>query len=503
MNRQRLRTLAIWLLLVGIGIGVFVRRGSGAPSLPERGPDAVLADIHEDLIDEVVMVDGAMEVRRFDGADYRVAQPAPELWALLATQGIPVGADDGEDGLVGVLAYAVPIAFVVLILLWFLRRQQAGPGGVLALRKSRARLLANETPVRFADVGGAVEAKARLGDVIDYLQHPERWADAGVRLPRGVLLEGPPGCGKTLLARAVAGEAGVSVFVVSASEFVEMFVGVGAARVRDMFEEAQKAAPAVIFIDEIDAVGRRRGAGISTAHDEREQTLNQLLVSLDGIEKADGKQGHVVVIGATNRVDILDRALLRPGRFDLRLTIPPPDDTGRVEILKIHCKGKTLSTDVDLAALARETAGRTGAELENLCNEAAMRAVRRSIEASADGGTPAPVVVGREDFAACLARGAEEAAFFDQLDALLVDSAGQLSKSEGGVAVRLRLAGDEELSGELIWADAAWLKLRGADGTSRLVPKVQVRWVEAGPGTKAADPVAVMQSGRSHGPGVA
>lgn len=497
MNRTRLRTFAVWLLLIGVGIGVFVLRGSGEPALPEVDATVLRDDLADRGVDQVFVVDGDMHVYRTDGEAYRIAQPTPELWSLLALQGVPVSAEEADDPLVDVLWVAVPVVLLVLLLVWFLRRQQGGPGGVLALRKSRARLLSTDAPVRFDDVGGAEEAKARLGDVIDYLRSPARWSEAGVRLPRGVLLEGPPGCGKTLLARAVAGEAGVPVYVVSASEFVEMFVGVGAARVRDMFEEAQKKAPAVIFIDEIDAVGRRRGAGISTAHDEREQTLNQLLVSLDGIEKAQGTKSHVVVIGATNRVDILDRALLRPGRFDLRLTIAPPEQEARLEILRIHTQDKRLDTSVDLAALARRTAGRTGADLESLCNESAMRAVRRSI----DGGGPA--TVREEDFEAALSRGEDAAAIFDQLDALLVDSASQLSKADGEVRVRLRLADQEELEGLLVWADAGWLKLRTSDGTGRLVPKHQVRWVEAGEGTAPADADAVLRSGRTVAPGVA
>ncbi len=500
MKNKKLRTFAVWMLLIGLLTGAYVLKGSAAPELPTLDNAQLTQDLRAMQVAELEVADDGVSVYLVDGSAYRVHNPSSHDWMMVSTQNLPVTThQDESSALATVLTVLIPVVFLVLILMWFVRRQKSGPTGVLELRKSRARLLEPQTQTTFKHVGGAEEAKARLGDVVDYLRHPEHWQTAGVRLPRGVLFEGPPGCGKTLLARAVAGEAGVPVFVVSASEFVEMFVGVGAARVRDMFEESRKAAPAVIFIDEIDAIGGRRGAGISTAHDEREQTLNQLLVCLDGIEKAQGKEGHVVVIAATNRSDILDRALLRPGRFDVRLSIPPPDLDARIEILRIHTENKKLNINVDLAALARRTEGLNGADLENLCNSAAMTAVRRKLDAKDDQ----PAIVGMDDFTAKLDRRDEEAVLFDQLDALLVDSAAKLSKAEGTVHVRVQLADDQQISGELLWADAAWLKIRTDSGKGRLIPKMQVRWVEAGEGTAAANADDVMRAGRPITPGVA
>ncbi len=386
----------------------------------------------------------------------------------------------GEEGSLGRSLVYVVIPFLLLLvaLAWFVRRQQmqqGGAGNLFSMRRSTARLVkAGTEKLRFADVGGATEAKERLADVVDYLKHPARWTDAGVRLPRGVLLEGPPGCGKTLLARAVAGEAGVPVYVVSASEFVEMFVGVGAARIRDLFETAAKNQPCVVFIDELDAVGRRRGSGIGASHDEREQTLNQLLVSLDGFEKAP----RVVVVAATNRADVLDRALLRPGRFDVHVSISAPDPEARVDVLRIHTRGKKLAQDVSLEKLAERTAGLSGADLEHLCNEAAMAAVRRS------RGTNAPVFVTAADFDAILAKRASAEAAFDRVDQLLLESASQLARPAGPTNVHLRLLDGAELEGALLWADATFVKVQAADG-ARIVPKAQIRGLRALAGTGA------------------
>ena len=271
------------------------------------------------------------------------------------------------------------ITAVIIIVLWiFLMRQASGGGAggkIGSFSKSKAKMVSNDkNPVKFADVAGADEEKAELEEVVEFLKDPEKFVKLGARIPRGVLLVGPPGTGKTLLAKAVAGEAGVPFFSISGSDFVEMYVGVGASRVRDLFDSARKAPASIIFIDEIDAVGRHRGAGLGGGHDEREQTLNQLLVEMDGF----GTNSGVIVMAATNRPDILDPALLRPGRFDRRVTVNYPDIKGREEILKVHCRNKPLEATVDLHKIAQTTIGFTGAELANLMNEAALRAAKRN-----------------------------------------------------------------------------------------------------------------------------
>jgi cell division protease FtsH len=268
-----------------------------------------------------------------------------------------------------------PLLLLVLVFWWMGRQASRQQAGIFGFGRSRARRYANETPdVTFADVAGADEAKRELQEEVDFLRHPKKYHDLGARIPRGVLLVGPPGTGKTLLGRAVAGEAGAPFFNLSASEFVEMFVGVGASRVRDLFKQAKMAAPAIVFIDELDAVGRRRGAGVGAVNDEREQTLNQLLVEMDGFDSNEG----VILIAATNRPDVLDPALLRPGRFDRQIVVDRPDARGRAGILKVHTRGKPLGDDVDLTILAKGTPGLAGADLANLVNEAALLAARKN-----------------------------------------------------------------------------------------------------------------------------
>jgi cell division protease FtsH len=371
------------------------------------------------------------------------------------------------------------VAVIVILLLLFKRAGKNMMGGAMSFGKTTAKLISETTKTSFADVGGCAEAKTQLADVIDFLKNPKPWVDAGVRLPRGILLEGPPGCGKTLLARAVAGETKAKFYLVSASEFVEMFVGVGAARVRDLFETAAKSPPAVIFIDELDAVGRRRGSGIGGGHDEREHTLNQLLVSIDGFEQGD----RVVVIAATNRPDILDQALVRPGRFDRRIKIPPLGREERIDTLVIHTKNKQLAGDVSLAEMADRTDGFNGSELENLANEAAMLAVRRACRQ--DGGSPA---VRRADMLEAIRPIEANRRQFTKLDAVLIESATQLSEPAGKAIVRLALADGTVTAGEVIWADASFVKLRGAgDNGDSIIPKRQIRRIEVLDGTESVD----------------
>ncbi len=273
------------------------------------------------------------------------------------------------------IEYIIPITSILTsVLFLFILLQQTGGRGAANFTRSRAKLNVDDTKVKFSDVAGAMEEKEELKEIVDFLRQPQKFISLGARIPKGVLLVGSPGTGKTLLARAVAGEAGVPFYSISGSDFVELYVGVGASRVRDMFEQAKKTRPCIIFIDEIDAVGRQRGAGMGGGHDEREQTLNQLLVEMDGFGKNEG----IIVLAATNRPDILDPALLRPGRFDRQIVVDRPDSSGREEILKIHCRNKNVSKDVDLSKIAKLTVGYTGADLENLMNEAAIFAARRN-----------------------------------------------------------------------------------------------------------------------------
>lgn len=303
----------------------------------------------------------------------------PGLVNILTDNGVDISVTPQTDDNVWVrVASTLLIPFLLLVVLFFvLRRAQSGPGSqAMNFGKSKARVqMEPQTQVTFGDVAGIEQAKLELSEVVDFLKNADRFTAVGAKIPKGVLLVGPPGTGKTLLAKAVAGEAGVPFFSISGSEFVEMFVGVGASRVRDLFEQAKANAPCIVFIDEIDAVGRQRGAGLGGGNDEREQTLNQLLTEMDGFE---GNTG-IIIIAATNRPDVLDAALLRPGRFDRQVVVDRPDYAGRLEVLNVHARGKTLSKDVDLEKIARRTPGFTGADLANLLNEAAILAARRNL----------------------------------------------------------------------------------------------------------------------------
>ncbi len=298
----------------------------------------------------------------------------PELIKLLRSKGVKISAKPREDSSwFQVFLSWVPMLLLIGVWVFFMRQMQAGGGKALSFGKSRARLMTDsQEKVTFEDVAGIEEAKEELEEIVAFLRDPKKFTRLGGRIPKGVLLVGAPGTGKTLLARAIAGEADVPFFSISGSDFVEMFVGVGASRVRDLFNQGKKNAPCIIFIDEIDAVGRHRGAGLGGGHDEREQTLNQLLVEMDGFESNEG----VILISATNRPDVLDPALLRPGRFDRQVVVPVPDIGGREGILKVHLKKKLVADDVDLSVLARGTPGFTGADIENMVNEAALMAAR-------------------------------------------------------------------------------------------------------------------------------
>ena len=299
----------------------------------------------------------------------------PELISMLRSKGVAITAKPMEESpWFQVFLSWVPMLLLIGVWIFFMKQMQAGGGKAMSFGKSRARLMTDaQEKVTFQDVAGIDEAKEELGEIVDFLSDPKKFTRLGGRIPKGVLLVGSPGTGKTLLARAIAGEAGVPFFTISGSDFVEMFVGVGASRVRDLFNQGKKNAPCIIFIDEIDAVGRHRGAGLGGGHDEREQTLNQLLVEMDGFESNEG----VILISATNRPDVLDPALLRPGRFDRQIVVPVPDLTGREGILKVHLRKKLVTDNLDVSILARGTPGFTGADIENMVNEAALMAARR------------------------------------------------------------------------------------------------------------------------------
>src|SRR5437588_2387397 len=316
-----------------------------------------------------------------DGTKYRVSGPQPpiadDLKSMRAHK-VDLTFHSPQSNIFGsLLAYAFPILLVIAFFVWMNRRAQGQMSGIMSIGRSKAKVYTTERPrTTFNDVAGYSGVKQEIREVVEFLRSPGRFKEIGARIPKGVLLVGPPGTGKTLLARAVAGEAGVPFLSVTGSDFMEMFVGMGASRVRDLFQTARKQAPAIIFVDEIDSIGRKRGAGLGGGHDEREQTLNQMLAEMDGFESTEG----IVMMAATNRPDILDPALLRPGRFDRQIVVPLPDLEERLPILKVHCKDKKLSHDVDLDVVARGTPGMSGADLANLVNEAAMFAVLRGAD---------------------------------------------------------------------------------------------------------------------------
>ena len=355
-------------------LGFYLNRGTASPQPQTVGIGEVLnrAEKHE-LTDARISGD-LVTVTDKDGKTYQaIKEPEQPVSEIFRRDGVQVTVLPAEQATwSGPLLGMLSVMFL-LGLLWFLMRQGGFNNQAFTFGRSRARAAAPNRPaVTFADVAGVEEAKVELNELVQFLKHPERFSSVGARVPKGVLLVGPPGTGKTLVSRAVAGEAGVPFFSISGSEFVEMFVGVGASRVRDLFARAKRNAPCIVFIDEIDAVGRHRGAGYGGGNDEREQTLNQLLVEMDGFDTTT----NVVVIAATNRPDILDHALLRPGRFDRRVTLDPPDIVGRRAILDVHTRDKRLDDDVDLDAIAQQTPGFSGADLANLMNEAAILAAR-------------------------------------------------------------------------------------------------------------------------------
>jgi len=369
------KNLALWLVISLMMVMLFQ-----IFKQPERGSLSIsysdfLSMVENDGINEVMIQGDHITGLSGQGPFKTYAPKDPEMITLMRSKGVKISAKPEEDSSwFQVLLSWVPMLLLIGVWIFFMRQMQMGGGKALSFGKSRARLMSeSQEKVTFEDVAGIEEAKEELEEIVEFLQDPKKFTRLGGRIPKGVLLLGSPGTGKTLLARAIAGEAGVPFFSISGSDFVEMFVGVGASRVRDLFIQGKKNAPCIIFIDEIDAVGRHRGAGLGGGHDEREQTLNQLLVEMDGFESNEG----VILISATNRPDVLDPALLRPGRFDRQVVVPLPDIGGREGILKVHLRKKLVANNVDLKVLARGTPGFTGADIENMVNEAALMAARR------------------------------------------------------------------------------------------------------------------------------
>jgi len=374
------KNFLIWALIF---LGVFFAMSMSSPTMQRTSEEKLafsdfMSDVENKRVAEVTVSGPDVQGKMVDGTRFYTYAPYdPSMIETLRKNNVKVNAkpvDTSSSTFWGILVSWFPMLLLIGVWIFFMKQANSGNNKALSFGKSRARLIENTKKVTFADVAGADESKQELEEVVDFLKDPKKFSRLGGRIPKGVLLVGPPGTGKTLLAKAVAGEADVPFFSISGSDFVEMFVGVGASRVRDMFSQAKKNAPCLLFIDEIDAVGRHRGAGLGGGNDEREQTLNQLLVEMDGFEENE----NVILIAATNRPDVLDPALLRPGRFDRQVVVTNPDIKGREEILKVHVKKVPLAKDVDLSVVARGTPGFSGADLANLVNEAALLAARKN-----------------------------------------------------------------------------------------------------------------------------
>ncbi|MGO8990475.1 MAG: ATP-dependent zinc metalloprotease FtsH [bacterium] len=370
------KNLIFWAIIVILMVLLFQLFSKPRQTAVEKNYSDFISTVENNRVQEAEIRGKNIIWRDKEGKRFKTYAPEdPEMIKLLRDKGVVINVKKEEESfsLWNILITSLPVIILVGVLLFFIRQMQIGGGKALSFGKSKAKVLTKELhQITFENVAGIEEAKGELEEIIDFLRDPKKFTKLGGRIPKGVLLIGAPGTGKTLLARAIAGEADVPFFSISGSDFVEMFVGVGASRVRDLFLQGKRNAPCIIFIDEIDAVGRHRGAGLGGGHDEREQTLNQLLVEMDGFESNEG----VILIAATNRPDVLDPALLRPGRFDRQVVVPLPDVKGREQILKVHSGKTPLGADVNLAVLSRGTPGFTGADLENLVNEAALLAAR-------------------------------------------------------------------------------------------------------------------------------
>lgn len=391
-DNRWLKNSFVYLIILVAALALFFQYfGQNSNQSGEKGIAEVIADAKAGKIETIEAQAGEDQIivkYKGENTPYRSRLETNDtVMSLMAQYGVPIGEGESSGirvevkpapawgGLLSAFTILLPTLLLIGFFFFFMRQAQGSNNQALSFGKSRARMFSGDKPtVTFSDVAGQEEAKQDLTEVVEFLKYPDKFAALGARIPRGVLMVGPPGTGKTLLSRSVAGEAGVPFFSISGSEFVEMFVGVGASRVRDLFDQAKRNAPCIVFIDEIDAVGRQRGAGLGGSHDEREQTLNQILVEMDGFDT----NTNVIIIAATNRPDVLDPALIRPGRFDRQVVLDAPDVRGRSEVLKVHTKGKPLSDDVNLDIIAKQTPGFSGADLANAVNEAAILSARRS-----------------------------------------------------------------------------------------------------------------------------
>jgi cell division protease FtsH len=384
-TRNLTRWAIYFVLAILVAVFLYSQLSLRQPQPEVISLQALASEIKDGRVSEIAISDETLKIERTDGSEavsYKelgtnLVETLGNLGVtstMLSTVEIKIAQPSGLANWLGILSWVLPLILISAFFLIIFRQAQSSGNQALSFGKSRARMFTGEKPtVTFEDVAGVEEAKQELSEVVEFLQEPQKFIALGARIPKGVILMGAPGTGKTLMAKAVSGEAGVPFFSISGSEFVEMFVGVGASRVRDLFDQAKRNSPCIVFVDEIDAVGRHRGAGLGGSHDEREQTLNQILVEMDGFDT----DTNVIIIAATNRPDILDPALLRPGRFDRRVVLDRPDMKGREKIMQVHVRGKPLGRDVDLTALARQTPGFVGADIENMVNEAAILAARR------------------------------------------------------------------------------------------------------------------------------
>ncbi len=387
MDTRRLLRWGIYFLLASlVAVFLYNQLATRQPETDIISIQALATEVKEGNVAQISIEGNTLQVERTDGTEATShKEDGVSLVETLANLGVdqemlgPVVIEivqpSGLFDWLGILSWVLPLVLISVFFLFIFRQAQSSGNQAMSFGKSRARMFTGENPtVTFDDVAGVEEAKQELAEIVEFLKEPQKFIALGARIPKGVILMGAPGTGKTLMAKAVSGEAGVPFFSISGSEFVEMFVGVGASRVRDLFDQAKRNSPCIVFVDEIDAVGRHRGAGLGGSHDEREQTLNQILVEMDGFDT----DTNVIIVAATNRPDILDPALLRPGRFDRRVILDAPDMRGREQILQVHVRGKPLASDVDLTALARQTPGFVGADIESLVNEAAILAARRN-----------------------------------------------------------------------------------------------------------------------------